>query len=264
VEELTGSTSTVTVCEAAGRSVLRMSALGSIASVLRCPRQVPVYGLTAIFSGAFWPVVAMGSSLEAGKLTAVAWLGRHWRTAPRTLAAALVSMVTVLTALNAVGAYGFLTRAHLDHVVAGELAVSDRAADVGGRVDVQAHVVANLDKQLGHRSSGAMRIADEQRRARADLNASRQREARTLANLQVEQARVDGRRKRAAADVGPVRYLAALVAGPEADLEHAVRLLTLAMVLVLDPIAVLLLIAATPAGLPFRPHRWACSAAAVE
>jgi len=31
-------------------------------------------GLTAIFAGAFWPVIVMGGTLEAGKLVAAAWL----------------------------------------------------------------------------------------------------------------------------------------------------------------------------------------------
>ena len=34
-------------------------------------------GLTAIFAGAFWPVVIMGAVLEAGKLVAAAWLTEH-------------------------------------------------------------------------------------------------------------------------------------------------------------------------------------------
>jgi hypothetical protein len=33
-----------------------------------------ITGMTSIFIGAFWPVVAMGVALEAGKLSAVAWL----------------------------------------------------------------------------------------------------------------------------------------------------------------------------------------------
>ena len=31
-------------------------------------------GLTAIFAGAFWPIIIMGAVLEAGKLVAAAWL----------------------------------------------------------------------------------------------------------------------------------------------------------------------------------------------
>ena len=49
---------------------------------------------------------------------------------------------------------------------------------------------------------------------------------------------------RAEADVGPVRYLAELIGTPATDLERPVRLLTLALVGVLDPMAVALLLAA--------------------
>jgi hypothetical protein len=42
-------------------------------------------GLTAIFAGAFWPVITMGAALEAGKLVAAAWLTEHWNSAPPLL-----------------------------------------------------------------------------------------------------------------------------------------------------------------------------------
>jgi len=46
------------------------------------------------------------------------------------------------------------------------------------------------------------------------------------------------------ANVGPPRYLAALSGAPATDLERPVRLLTLALIAVLDPMAVVLLLAA--------------------
>jgi hypothetical protein len=36
-----------------------------------------ITGMTSIFIGAFWPVIAMEVALEAGKMSAVAWRGRH-------------------------------------------------------------------------------------------------------------------------------------------------------------------------------------------
>jgi hypothetical protein len=47
----------------------------------------------------------------------------------------------------------------------------------------------------------------------------------------------------AEADVGAVRYLADLIGTPATDLERPVRLLALALVAVLDPMAVALLLA---------------------
>jgi hypothetical protein len=57
-------------------------------------------------------------------------------------------------------------------------------------------------------------------------------------------AKIDAQRRRTEADVGPVRYLADLIGAPASDLERPVRLLTLALVAVLDPMAVALLLAA--------------------
>jgi len=57
----------------------------------------------------------VGVALEVGKLSAVAWLGRH-RGSP-VLRTVLVVLVAVLMALNAVGAYGFLAMAHIEHAV---------------------------------------------------------------------------------------------------------------------------------------------------
>src|SRR5258705_5624011 len=90
-------------------------------------------GLTAIFAGAFWPVITMGAALEAGKLVAAAWLTEYWHSAPPFLRLVLVAMIGVLMGLNAVGVFGFLTRAHLDHMAALRLGLADRTADIQAR-----------------------------------------------------------------------------------------------------------------------------------
>jgi hypothetical protein len=96
----------------------------------------------------FWPVAGMGIALEGGKLSAMAWLGRHDGTASRRLKAGLVALVGVLMTLNAVGAYGFLAKAHIGHALAGDLAVSGRAAAIDAKISVQAETVADLSRQI--------------------------------------------------------------------------------------------------------------------
>ncbi|WP_316168914.1 MULTISPECIES: hypothetical protein [unclassified Bradyrhizobium] len=213
-------------------------------------------GLTAIFAGAFWPVIIMGAVLEAGKLVAAAWLTEHWRSAPPLLRFVLVLMIGVLMGLNAVGVFGFLTRAHLDHMASLDLALADRTADVEVRFGMQSRVVADIDRRITQidaaideatrlgRPVGAMTLADQKRRERADIAAERKRESQALASLQIEKAKIDAQRRRAEAEVGPIRYLAELLGIPATDFERAVRLLTLALVAVLDPMAVALLLAA--------------------
>jgi hypothetical protein len=213
-------------------------------------------GLTAIFAGAFWPVITMGASLEAGKLVAAAWLSEHWNSAPPLMRLALVAMIGVLMGLNAIGVFGFLTRAHLEHMMAVDLALADRTADIDARLAIQGQTVADLDRRIAQidaaieqstrlgRPVGAMTIADQKHRDRADIVAERQHQAQALASLQIEKAKIDVQRRRAEADVGPLRYLAELTGAPNTDLERPVRWLTLALVAVLDPMAVVLLLAA--------------------
>jgi hypothetical protein len=61
----------------------------------------------------------MGAALELGKPSAVAWLGRHGRTVTPVEGRARCP-VAVLMGLNAIGAYGFLAKAHIASAVAGE------------------------------------------------------------------------------------------------------------------------------------------------
>ena len=256
-------TEAVTVTAMPGTGVTRRSmtpvrlAALIVALALACVSATfSIDGLTAIFAGAFWPVITMGAALEAGKLVAAAWLTEHWNSAPALLRLVLVAMIVVLMGLNAIGVFGFLTRAHLDHMVAVDLALADKTADTEARLAIQGQTVADLDRRIAQidaaieestrlgRPVGAMTIADQKRRDRAEIFAERQRAAQALASLQIEKAKIDGQRRRAEADVGPVRYLAELIGTPATDLERPVRLLTLALVAVLDPMAVVLLLAA--------------------
>jgi hypothetical protein len=213
-----------------------------------------ITGMTAVFVGATLPVIGMGVALELGKLSAVACLGRRYGSAP--LRAALVALVAVLMALNAIGAYGFLAKAHIGHAVAGETAVAGRAAEVDARIVVQTGITADLDRRIGqidaavdrsilkNRTGAAMALADQQRKNRAALVEERQHEAKTLAELQVQKAGIDGERKVVEADRGPVRYLAMLLGAGDQDV---LRWFILIVALLLDPAAVLLLLAASSA-----------------
>jgi hypothetical protein len=160
-----------------------------------------ITGLTNIFVGAFWPVVAMGIALEVGKLSAVAWLGRHQGTA---LKAALGVLVAVLTAPNAVEAYGFLARAHISHAVAGEVTTLARGADVEARLSLQAGVVADIDRRIAQidaavekttargRGASAMSLADQQPKVRGEFVAQRTAEVRALARPPGRERQVGG------------------------------------------------------------------------
>jgi hypothetical protein len=205
--------------------------------------------LTAIFAGAFWPVISLGVAFEIGKLSAVAWLGQR-NAASRALRLSLVALVAVLMVLNSIGVYGFLSRAHIEHALAGDITVASRAADVEARLDVkQADLddikarIAQLDqtRTIAIKARTKTTTVGDQGPARDKLVQDRVAAESAVANLRIEKAAVDGERKAVEADLGPVRYLATLIGSTD---EQATRWFILIVALLLDPAAVLLLLAA--------------------
>jgi hypothetical protein len=251
---------------------IRLAALTAALALATISGGFSITGMTSIFVGSFWAVIGMGIALEAGKLSAVAWLGHQRGTASKPLRAALALLVAVLMGLNAVGCYGFLANAHIGHQVEGDVAVAGRATDVEARLAVQAEKVADLTKQIADldaartietpsagnlRTASAinaqaaalaagakLRAADDERRQakRTSLADKLAVEAKALAELKIEKAKVDGDRKVAEADLGPVRYLATLLGAGDQDV---LRWFILVVAILLDPAAVLLLLAAT-------------------
>jgi len=76
-----------------------------------------IVGLTAIFAGAFWPIVIMGGALEAGKVVTALWLHYNWDEASYKLKAYLVPAVVILMLITSMGIFGFLSKSHLDQGV---------------------------------------------------------------------------------------------------------------------------------------------------
>jgi len=86
-------------------SALSISAIAAFYSIV---------GLATIFPGAYWPVIAMGSALEVGKLVCASWLYRNWNNTNRALRGYLFSAVIVLCLITSMGIFGFLSKAHLE------------------------------------------------------------------------------------------------------------------------------------------------------
>ena len=89
-----------------------------------------------------------------------------------------------------------------------------------------------------------MKLAEDQRRARAGLVQERKTEAATLAALQTERATVAAKGRQIETEAAPIRYVAELV-GADTDSERAIRWLIALMVLCCDPLAIALTAAAS-------------------
>ena len=221
-----------------------------------------VLGLTAIFAAAVIPIIIMGGSLEVAKVVTTVWLHRYWDRASWTLKAYLIPAVVALAFLTSMGIFGFLSKAHSDQTLI--------SGDVGARVELidekikiaRDNIAMNqkaleqmnsqVDQLLGRTTDdrGANRAVQVRRQQAAErnrLNAEIEAEQETIAKLNEEAAPIRAQIRKVEAEVGPIKYIAAMIYGDNPDanlLERAVRWVIILIVFVFDPLALILVLAA--------------------
>ena len=79
-----------------------------------------IVGLTAIFAGAPISIIVMGVILGASKLSIIVWLHEFWKQVKLIMKIYLVSAVMVLMFLTSMGIFGYLSKAHIEQVGAGQ------------------------------------------------------------------------------------------------------------------------------------------------
>jgi hypothetical protein len=222
-----------------------------------------IIGLTAIFAAAFWSIVIMGTVLELGKIAASLWLKKYWHQAGWQLKYYLVSAVGVLMVITSLGIFGGLSKAHLDQAVPlGDVAATvaqldERIQTERDNIESAQRALQQMDAQVDQRLSRsddaggaerAVQIRRGQARERAKLQQDIAVAQQTIAALNKERAPIASELRKVEAEVGPIKYVAALIYGDNPDsnlLERAVRWIIIVIVLVFDPLAIALLLAAT-------------------
>ena len=216
-----------------------------------------IVGLIAIFSAAAIPIAVMGVVLEAGKLITASWLYQNWKTVPSLLKGYLCSAVFILMFITSMGIFGFLSKAHIeqttnasDNTLEIELLQSsiEREHTGIGRAEKQLNLLDNaLERytELGAITKG-LNARKEQQGERNELSKTITESTQTIATLTKNKSTLLKEQIIITAEVGPIRYIAELFYGEstQAILEDAVRWVIILLVLVFDPLAVLLLIAA--------------------
>jgi len=235
-----------------------------------------IAGLTAIFSAAVIPIIIMGIVLEIGKIAGVVWLHYNWKRAPLLIKSYLVPGVLALMLITSMGIYGFLSKAHLDQTISvgdnsikieqlqskidRERARIKNAETVLAQLDNAVDVLIKYDRIRG--PSGAIATREKQKEERDKLAAIISAAQDEISKLLEQQALLKSEQVGFEAEVGPVKYLAALFnndsnPSPE-ELETAIRYVIIIIVLVFDPLAIVLIIAAT------QGFKWARQQSVIE
>ena len=221
-----------------------------------------VVGLTAIFAAAVVPVMIMGGALEAGKIVATVWLHNNWQRAGIAFKLYLVPAIVFLMLLTSMGIFGFLSKAHGDQsLVSGDamakVAIYDEKIKISkDNIDANRKALKQLDEavdQVMGRSSDekgadkAVAVRRSQQKERARLQSEIQAEQKTITAIGQESAPLRAEFRKVEAEVGPIKYIAALIYGDAASqnmLEAAVRWVIILIVVVFDPLALCLILAA--------------------
>ena len=222
-----------------------------------------VVGLTAIFSAAAIPIIIMGSALEVGKLVCASWLKANWERAPRFMKYYMIVAVMVLMLITSMGIFGFLSKAHNDqNLVSGDvqskIAIYDEKIKTAkDNIDANRKALKQMDEavdQVMGRSNDekgadkAVQIRRSQQKERARLQSEITAEQKIIAQVNEERAPIAAEVRKVEAEVGPIKYIAKFIYGEhgadENMLEKAVTWIIILIVIVFDPLAVIMLLAA--------------------
>lgn len=222
-----------------------------------------IVGLTAIFAAAVIPIIIMGGALEFAKVITTVWLHRYWHHVQLSLKIYLSIAVVALAFLTSMGIFGFLSKAHTDQsLVSGDvqaqIAIYDEKIKIAKEnIDANRRALKQMDEavdQVMGRSTteqGAERsvqIRRQQGPERRRLINEIEAEQKKITELNEARAPIAAEVRKVEAEVGPIKYIAAMIYGDDPDtnlLEKAVRWVIILIVFVFDPLALTLVIAAT-------------------
>ena len=216
-----------------------------------------IIGMTAIFSAAVIPIAIMTGVLELAKITLASWLYQHWKVTPLFLKIYFISAIAILMAITSLGIFGFLSHAHADQQLDSD-AIAQQTSIIDARItsdkDKQVRLTNSLDlldksvtvRLTDSHAGQALKSLKSQKSDREEIQKNIDTIQSDIDNLNSQKLKIQHSQSLINSKLGPIRYVAQLFGGgsDEASMDSAVRYMILTIILVFDPLAVLMLIAA--------------------
>lgn len=221
-----------------------------------------IVGLTALFASATTSIIIMGASLEIGKIISTVWLHKYWHRATIQFKLYLVPAIIILMLVTSMGIYGYLSKAHLDQglpsgdIIAQVQLLDDKINTELYNIEANKKALQQLDSQVDQLllrtdsergATHAVKIRNQQVDERKLLHESVTQSQKAIMQLQNERLPIAMQVRKVEAEIGPVKYIAALMYGDNPDsntLEHAVRWVIILLIIVFDPLAIVLILVA--------------------
>jgi hypothetical protein len=221
-----------------------------------------IIGLATIFAGAAVSAMVMGAILGIAKITALVWLRKYWKIATRSLKLYLVTAVIILATLTSTGIFGYLSKAHSSSSLpGGEMQsqvqlIEDKITNEKEIIKSAKDALAQLDSQVNNfiakgeserSAERSVQIRRQQQGERKQLQKEIETANTNIAKLVEEKTPIVRELRNFEAEIGPIKYIAALIYGDNPDqdvLEKSVRWMIILLVIVFDPLAIALVLAA--------------------
>ena len=212
--------------------------------------------MTTIFPAAFIPVIIMGVVLEIGKISAVLFLHRNWKSAPLLIRSYLIISIFVLMFINSIGIFGFLSKAHIQQEVINNTEISQTVV-IQSKLDNEQSTIKDINSQIAQIDNALTKLTDQgkaytslaqaaaQRKQRDALVAQKTEHLKVMEDLTIQKVAADNNNAKVSAEFGPLLYIANAFYGDasKAQLEATVRYIISVLVFVFDPLALVLLVA---------------------
>jgi hypothetical protein len=217
-----------------------------------------IIGIMTIYAGAAFHALIMGLVLEGGKLVTTSWLYRNWQFSTWKLKLPLIFLTIVLSLITSIGVFGFLSKAHLEQN-ASTIDNSAKIESLNEQIDREKSSIADNQKIINQldatvnsylgkdRTDKSVSIRKSQASQRKELRDNIDASQKRIDELSSDKFKLESELRKVQLEVGPIRYIAELIYSSDdanKNIESAVKIFTLIISLTLEPLAVILLLAA--------------------
>lgn len=199
-----------------------------------------IVGLAALFSGAWLAVCAMAGSLEFAKFVLAAYLHQRWNEMNKALRTYLTAAIVILSLITSMGVFGFLSDAYQSTstlIQAEEIKLQTERNKQASFTNEIARLEKSINEIPDSRITKKLKAREAAEPAIKDLNTRHAESEKTISEINLHVLEIKKK-------VGPLVYISKAF---NVDIDSVVKYLILIFVLVFDPLAICLVIAATQA-----------------
>lgn len=215
-----------------------------------------IRGLITIFSGAALSVGIMGGVFEIAKISATVWLYNFWKNSNPLMKVYFFASIIILIGISSLGIFGFLTKSYIGQEVT-VTRYDTQIEQIQRRINREERDIERANEQLEILDESIERYLNldiitrgldarkEQEEERDILRQRINESENTIAEYEEQLFKLRNERSIEEVNVGPIKYLAAILYGEDNardNYDRAARWLIVLFVIVFDPFAVLLMV----------------------